>query len=79
MIPNIIHVCDLSIIFQFVNMFFSSISLHWCYTYRLRMDELKLKTNIKSFGECAVIHYIFHVIYGKIVFVVMDPGVWFHT
>jgi hypothetical protein len=43
------------------------------------MDELKLKTNIKSFGERAIIHYIFHVIYGKIVFVVMDPGVWFHT
>jgi hypothetical protein len=73
MIPNIIHVCDLSIIFQSVNMFSSSVSLHWCYNCRLRMDESKSKTNIKSCGECIVIHYIFCVMYGnKIVFVVTD-------
>jgi hypothetical protein len=35
------------------------------------MDELKSKTNVKSCGECAVICYIFRVMYGKIVFVEM--------
>jgi hypothetical protein len=36
------------------------------------MDESKSKTNVKRCGECAIIHYIFHVMYGeKIVFVVM--------
>jgi hypothetical protein len=65
MIPDIIHVCDLSIIFQFVDVFSSSVSVHWCYSYRLRMDESKLETNVKSCGECAIIHYIFHVMYGK--------------
>jgi hypothetical protein len=29
------------------------------------MDESKLKTNVKRCGECAVIHYIFCVMYGK--------------
>jgi hypothetical protein len=29
------------------------------------MDELKSKTNVKSCGECAVIRYIFCVIYGE--------------
>jgi hypothetical protein len=32
------------------------------------MDESKSETNVKSCGECAIIHYIFHVMYGKIVF-----------
>jgi hypothetical protein len=59
MVSDIIHVCDLSIIFKFVNMFSSSVFLHWCYSYRLRMDESKSETNVKSCGECAVIHYIF--------------------
>jgi hypothetical protein len=65
MVVNIIHVCDLSIIFQFLNVFFSSVFLHWCYSYRLTMDELKLETNVKSCGECAVIRYIFRVMYVK--------------
>jgi hypothetical protein len=59
MVSDIIHVCDLSIIFKFVNMFSSSVFLHWCYSYRFRMDESKSETNVKSCGECAVIHYIF--------------------
>jgi hypothetical protein len=71
MIPDIIHVCDISIILQFVNMS-SSVSLHWCYSYRLRMDESKLEMNVKICGECIVIRCIFHVMYGKIVFVVKD-------
>jgi hypothetical protein len=29
------------------------------------MDESKLETNVKSYGECAVIRYIFRVMYGK--------------
>jgi hypothetical protein len=65
MIPDIIHECDLSIVFQFVNMFFSSIFLHWCYRYMLRMDESKSETNVKSCGECTVIRYIFCVMYEK--------------
>jgi hypothetical protein len=36
------------------------------------MDESKLETNVKSCEECTVIHYFFHVMYEKIVFVVMD-------
>jgi hypothetical protein len=51
--------------FQFVNMFSSSIFIHWWYNYKFRMDELKSKTNVKSCGECIVIRYIFCVIYGK--------------
>jgi hypothetical protein len=65
MVPNIIHECDLSIVFQFVNMVSSSVFLHWCYSYRLRMDESKSETNVKSCEECAVICYIFHVMYGR--------------
>jgi hypothetical protein len=65
MLPEIIHVCNLSIVFQFVNMFSSPVFLQWCYNYRLRMDETKSETNVKSYGECTVIHYIFHVMYGK--------------
>jgi hypothetical protein len=41
------------------------------------MDELKSKTNVKSCGECAVICYIFRVMYGKIVFVeIYNKSVW---
>jgi hypothetical protein len=29
------------------------------------MDEFKSETNVKSCGECAVIRYIFHVMYVK--------------
>jgi hypothetical protein len=74
MIPDIIHVCDLSIIFQFFNVFSSLVSFHWCYSYRLRMDESKSETNVNSCGECALIRYIFCVMYGGggIVFAIMD-------
>jgi hypothetical protein len=64
MVPDFIHVCDLSIIFQFINMFSSSIFLHWCYNYMLRMDESKSETN-GNYGECHVICYIFRVMYEK--------------
>jgi ABC-type phosphate transport system ATPase subunit len=37
MVADIIHVCDLSIVFQFPNVFSSSIFLHLCYRYRLAM------------------------------------------
>jgi hypothetical protein len=66
MVANIIHLCDLSNVFQFVNLC-SSVFLHWCYSYRLIMDESKSETNVKCCARCAVIHYIFHVMYGKIV------------
>jgi hypothetical protein len=65
MVANIIHVCDLSIIFQFCNMFSYFVFLHWCYSYRLTIDESKLETNVKCCTECAVICYIFSVMYGK--------------
>jgi hypothetical protein len=65
MILDIIHACDLSNIFQFVVVFSSSVSLHWCYSYRLGMDESKSETNVKSCGECTVICYIFSIMYGK--------------
>jgi hypothetical protein len=72
MTPDIIHECDLSIVFLFVNVFSSSVFLHWCYNYMLRMDELKSEINIKSCGKCVIIRYIFRVMYEKMVFVVMD-------
>jgi hypothetical protein len=65
MIPDIIHVCNLSIIFQFVNVFSSSVSLHWCYNCRLRINESKLEINVKSCAECTVGRYIFRVMYDK--------------
>jgi hypothetical protein len=74
--------------FQFVNLFSSSIFLHWCYMYRFRMDESKSETNVKSCGECTIIRYIFRVMYEKNsvwcngiikVFQLMDSHVWFHT
>jgi hypothetical protein len=45
--------------------------LHWCYSYILTIDESKLETNVNH-GEWVVVHYIFHVLYEKIVFDVMD-------
>jgi hypothetical protein len=60
MVANIIHVCDLSIVFQFSNFF-----LYWCYSYRLTMDESKLQSNVKCHAECTIIHYIFSVMYGE--------------
>jgi hypothetical protein len=52
--------------------YFSSVFLHWCYSYSLTMDELKSETNVNSCGECAVIRYIFRVMYGEKVFAKMD-------
>jgi hypothetical protein len=40
------------------------------------MDRSKLETNVKSCGKCAVIRYIFHVMYEKIVFAEMDNKVF---
>jgi hypothetical protein len=65
MVADIIHVCDLSIVFQFFNVFFSYVFLHWCYSYRLTMDESKSEINVKSCEECTVIRYIFCAMYGK--------------
>jgi hypothetical protein len=50
-VANIIHVCDLSIIFQFPNVFSSSIFLHLCYRYRLAMDESKSELNVRCCAE----------------------------
>jgi hypothetical protein len=58
--------------FQLLMCFLLLFFLHWCYTYRLKIDESKSKTNVKSCVEYAVIRYIFRVMYEKIVFAVMD-------
>jgi hypothetical protein len=50
--------------------YFVIVSLLWCYSYSLTMDESKSETNVNH-GEWAVIRYIFHVLYEK-VFDVMD-------
>jgi hypothetical protein len=65
MIVDIIYVCDISIGSQCVNMFSSSLFLHWCYRYRLTIDESKSETNVKYCVECIVICCIFHVVYEK--------------
>jgi hypothetical protein len=67
MVLDLIHVYDLSIVYQFLNIFGSSIFLHWCwcYSYRLTMDESWLQTNVKCCVESAIIHSIFSVMYGK--------------
>jgi hypothetical protein len=70
MVSDIIHVCDLSIVFQIFNVFYSYVFLHWCYIYRLIMDESKSQINVKCCVEFAVIRYIFSVMYEKIVFVI---------
>jgi hypothetical protein len=70
MVSDIIHVCDLSIVFQFFNVFYSYVFLHWCYSYRLIMDESKSQINVKCCVESTVIRYIFSVMYEKIVFAI---------
>jgi hypothetical protein len=50
---------------------FIIVSLHLCYNYSLIMDESKSETNVNH-GVWAVIYYMFHIMYGKIVFDVMD-------
>jgi hypothetical protein len=67
MVADIIHIYNLSIISQFVNVFSSSIFFYWGYRYRLTMDESKLETKVKSCAKCIVIRYIFRVMYEKIV------------
>jgi hypothetical protein len=64
MIADIIHVCDLSIVSQFSNVFSSFVFLHLCYRYRLAMDESKSELNVRCCTECAVVHYIFRLLYG---------------
>jgi hypothetical protein len=59
MVAGIIHLCDLSIGSQFVNLFSSCIFLHSCYRYRLTIDELKSEMNVRCCAECAVVHNIF--------------------
>jgi hypothetical protein len=63
MVAGIIHVSDLSIVFQFPNVF-SSVFLHLCYRYRLAMDESKFKLNVRCCAECTIVHYIFRLLYG---------------
>jgi hypothetical protein len=65
MVADIIHLCDLSIGSQFVNLFSSFVFLHSCYRYRLTMDESKLETNVGCCAECAVVCYIFRAMFGK--------------
>jgi hypothetical protein len=45
------------------------ISLHWCSS--LTMDESKSQTNVNHV-EWVIVHYIFRLMYEKIVFDVMD-------
>jgi hypothetical protein len=65
MVADIIHLCDLSIGSQFVNLFSSSIFFHSCYRYRLAMDEPKSETNVRCCVECTVVRYIFRAMYEK--------------
>jgi hypothetical protein len=65
MVANIIHLCDLSIGSQFVNLFSSSVFLHLCYRYRLTMDESKSETNVRCCVECAIVRYIFRAMFRK--------------
>jgi hypothetical protein len=66
MVVVMIHVHHLCIIFLFLNVFSSSILFHSYYSCRLSMDETKNETKVKCCAECAVICYIFSVMYGKI-------------
>jgi hypothetical protein len=68
MVAIMIHVYHLCIVFLLLNVFSSSVFFHSCYSCRLSMDESKKKTKVKCCAECAVIHYIFSVMYVKIVF-----------
>jgi hypothetical protein len=64
MVADIIHLCDLSINSQIVNLFSYSVFLHSRYTYTLTMDESKSKTNVRCCAECAIVCYIFRAIFG---------------
>jgi hypothetical protein len=72
MVADIIHLCNLSIRSQFVNLFCSSVFLHSCYRYRLTMDESKSEINVRCCAECTVVRFIFCAMFGKIVFDQMD-------
>jgi hypothetical protein len=65
MVAVMIHVHHLCIIFLFLNLFSSSVFFHSCCRCRLSMDESKKETKVKCCVECAVIHYIFNVMYEK--------------
>jgi hypothetical protein len=65
MVAVMIHVYHICIIFLLLNVFSSYVFFHSSYSYRLSMDELKKKTKVKYCAECAVIRYIFIVMYGK--------------
>jgi hypothetical protein len=65
MVADIIHVYDISIVFQIFNVFSSSIFLYWCYSYMLTMDESKSEINVKCCAESTIICYIFSVMYAK--------------
>jgi hypothetical protein len=65
MVADIIHLCDLSISSQFVNLFSPFVFLHSCYRYRLTMDQSKSETNVRCCAECVVVRYIFHAMFGK--------------
>jgi hypothetical protein len=58
MVADIIHVCNLSILFS------SSAFLHLYYRYRLAMDESKSELNVRCCAECTVVRYIFRLLYG---------------
>jgi hypothetical protein len=64
MVADIIHICDLSIMFQFPNVFSSSAFLLLCYRYRLAMDESKSKLSVRCCAEYAIVRYIFRLLYG---------------
>jgi hypothetical protein len=65
MVADMIHLCDLSISSQFVNLLSSFVFLHSCYRYRLTMDESKSETNVRCCAECDVVRYIFCALFGK--------------
>jgi hypothetical protein len=65
MVDVMFPVCHLCIIFLFLDVFFSSVFFHSCYSCRLSMDESKKKTKVKCCTECAVIRYLFNVMYGE--------------
>jgi hypothetical protein len=67
MLANTTYVCDLSFVFQFVNVYSSSVFLHWCWCFSswLTMEESKSQSNVKYCAESAVIHYIFNYIIQK--------------
>jgi hypothetical protein len=68
MVVIMFPVCHICIIFLFLNVISSSVLFHSCYSCRLNMDESKKETKVKYCAECVVIHYIFSVMYEKVVF-----------